>query len=339
MEAATGETNDTTVYLADTRKIGYGINGFETFTLDVPENLRGKVATLTFKSEGGDTAYLDNVFFKSQHLLFGNPKPLDLPGNNRQEARTDAINFADNYLSEKPQYALSYNDSTKNPNWVSYQLNSSWLGSVKRLPSNPFIPDETLPQSFYRVQPRNDITQQKAKNGKRYEKGHMVAQGDRLRTEKDAQATFLMTNILPQNKKNNGGVWAELEGWARKIARSGKELYVIAGGDDEKTTLTASDGSVIRVPSNLWKAFLILDQPGQNPLDVKSNAMAFAFYIPNDESVGTKDLFNINNLRNIDELEQQIGYDLFSNIPTPEQAVIESRSIADIQQWINNNTP
>ncbi|MEG4445304.1 DNA/RNA non-specific endonuclease [Microcoleus sp. AT9_B5] len=339
LEAATGETNDTTVYLADTRKIGYGINGFETFTLDVPENLRGKVATLTFKSESGGTAYLDNVFFKSQHLLFGNPKPLDLSGNNRQEARTDAINFADNYLSEKPQYALSYNDSTKNPNWVSYQLNSSWLGSVKRLPSNPFIPDETLPQSFYLVQPRNDITQQKASDRQRYERGHMVAQADRLRTEKDAQATFITSNILPQNQKNNGGVWAELEGWARKIASSGKELYVITGGDGQKATLTASDGSLIRVPSNLWKAFLILDQPGQNPLDVKSNAMAFAFYIPNDESVRTKDLFNINNLRNIDELENQIGYDLFSNIPTAEQAVIEGRSITDIQQWITNNTP
>ena len=69
----------------------------------------------------------------------------------------------------------------------------------------------------------------------------------------------------------------------------------------------------------------------------KSNAIAFDFYIPNDESVRTKDLFNINNLRNIDWLENQIGYDLFSNIPTAEQAVIESRSIADIKQWINNN--
>jgi DNA/RNA endonuclease G (NUC1) len=312
LEAAEGQTNDTTVYLADTRKIGYGINGFETFTLDVPENLRGKVATLSFESESGGTAYLDNVFFKSQHLIFENPKPLELSGNNRQEARTDAINFADNYLSEKPQYALSYNDSNKNLNWVSYQLNNSWLGSVRRLPNTSFIPDETLPIGFYRVQPIGDIIENRASDRQRYTRGHMVAQSDRSRTEKDAQATYLMSNMLPQNEKNNGGVWAELEGWAQKIARSGKELYVIAGGDGQKATLTASDGSLIRVPSNLWKAFLILDQPGQNPLDVKSNAMAFAFYIPNDESVRTKDLFNINNFRNIDWLENQIGYDLFS---------------------------
>jgi endonuclease G len=165
----------------------------------------------------------------------------------------------------------------------------------------------------------------------------MVAQADRSRTEKDAQATYLMSNMLPQNGKNNGGVWAEVEQWARKIASSGKELYVIAGGDGERATLTASDGSSIRVPSNLWKAFLILDQPGQNPLDVKSNAMAFAFYFPNDASVPTKDWSNTNNLRNIDWLENQIGYDLFSNIPTAVQAVIESRSIADIQKWLNNN--
>ncbi|MEG4854765.1 DNA/RNA non-specific endonuclease [Microcoleus sp. B5-D4] len=339
LEAAQGQTNNTTVYLADTRKIGYGIKGFETFTLDVPENLRGKVATLTFESEGNGTAFLDNVFFKSQHLLFGNPKPVNLSGSNRQEARTDAINFADNYLLEKPQYTLSYNNSTKNPNWVSYQLNSSWFGSVRRLPNNSFISDETLPTDFYRVQPTGDIINNRASDRQRYERGHIVAQRDRSRTEKDAQATYLMSNILPQNGKNNGGVWAELEAWTQKIASSGKELYVIAGGEGERATLTASDGSLIRVPSNLWKGFLILDQPGQNPLDVKSNAMAFAFYVPNDDSVPTKDLFNINNFRNIDWLENQIGYDFFSNIPTAEQAVIESRSIADIQQWINNNRP
>lgn len=176
-------------------------------------------------------------------------------------------------------------------------------------------------------------------NQQRYTRGHMVAQSDRSRITKDVQATYLMSNMLPQNETNNGGVWALLEDWAQKIARSGKELYVIAGGDGQRATLTASNSSLINVPSNLWKAFLLLDQPGQNPLDVNSNAMAFAFFIPNDPSVPATPWFDMNNLRNIDWLENQIGYDLFSNIPTAEQAVIESRSIVDIQQWINNNKP
>lgn len=58
--------------------------------------------------------------------------------------------------------------------------------------------------------------------------------------------------------------------------------------------------------------------------------MAFAFYIPNNESVARTDWFDINNLRNIDWLETQIGYDLFANVPTSIEAVIEGRDVADI---------
>ncbi|BAZ46376.1 DNA/RNA non-specific endonuclease [Chondrocystis sp. NIES-4102] len=44
--------------------------------------------------------------------------------------------YADNYLIEKPQYAFSYNDNLKSPNWASYQLNQSWLGTSKMRRSN-----------------------------------------------------------------------------------------------------------------------------------------------------------------------------------------------------------
>ena len=66
-------------YLNDTRRIGYGETGFETFTFDVPDNLRGKIATLRFELAGGQEIYLDNIFFKSQHLLFGNPSEARKP--------------------------------------------------------------------------------------------------------------------------------------------------------------------------------------------------------------------------------------------------------------------
>jgi hypothetical protein len=61
-----------TEYSEDRWRIGYGETGFETFSIDVPDALRGKVATLRFELTGGEV-YVDNVFFKSQHLLLGNP--------------------------------------------------------------------------------------------------------------------------------------------------------------------------------------------------------------------------------------------------------------------------
>ena len=66
----------------------------------MPDSLRGKVSTLKLKLNGGSTVYLDNVFFKSEVLQFGNPQPAN-------------IGSANNYLIEKPQYTLSYNDELK----------------------------------------------------------------------------------------------------------------------------------------------------------------------------------------------------------------------------------
>jgi len=47
---------------SNTRKIGYGTEGFETFYLNVPEELRGKAALLKFEINDG-TVYLDDISF------------------------------------------------------------------------------------------------------------------------------------------------------------------------------------------------------------------------------------------------------------------------------------
>jgi hypothetical protein len=104
--------------------IGYGYQGFETFQVNVPDEMRGKTARLRFKLHGDTEVYIDNVFFQSEHLKFGNPSL------NQQEARTDRANQPNNYLIEKPQYAVSYNDSLKTPNWASYKLDPSWLAPL-----------------------------------------------------------------------------------------------------------------------------------------------------------------------------------------------------------------
>lgn len=116
----------------------------------------------------------------SVHLALGNPSNADTDPNN--------------YLMIKPQYALSYDNSKGIPNWVSWQLNQSWLGSVDR--KNDFRPDITLPVGWYQVRP-SDYT------GGGYDRGHMTPSGDRTRTPEDNSATFLMTNMIPQAPKNN----------------------------------------------------------------------------------------------------------------------------------------
>jgi hypothetical protein len=57
-------------------KVSFAKDGFQTFQVDIPNKFRGKMATLRFEVtiEGNKTVYLDDVFFKSKHLLFGNPQ-------------------------------------------------------------------------------------------------------------------------------------------------------------------------------------------------------------------------------------------------------------------------
>ncbi|MBE9163692.1 DNA/RNA non-specific endonuclease [Tychonema sp. LEGE 06208] len=125
-----------------TNNLAYAEQGFETFHLEIPDNLRNKPALLQFKVEGDSQVYLDDVFFKSVHLKLGNPT----------FARPSEDTHQENFLIEKPQYSLSYNDATKGPNWVSWQLNKSWLGDVRRRrrtgdpPNTPYV--EQIPRQY-----------------------------------------------------------------------------------------------------------------------------------------------------------------------------------------------
>ncbi len=71
---------------------------------------------------------------------------------------------ADNYLMVKPQFVMSYNNKTHTANWVSWQLNSSWVGAA--VSKNDLCPDDALPANWYKVRPNDYI-------GSGYDPGHM----------------------------------------------------------------------------------------------------------------------------------------------------------------------
>src|SRR4051794_11530167 len=55
-----------------------------------------------------------------------------------------------NYLMVKMQYTMSYHRDRGTPNWVSWHLDPTWLGSTPR--QDNFSADATLPSGWYRVQ-------------------------------------------------------------------------------------------------------------------------------------------------------------------------------------------
>ena len=239
----------------------------------------------------------------SVHIMLGNPSDA-----------TESVANPDNYLMVKPQYVLSYNRSKETPNWASWQLNKSWLGSVDR--QNNFRPDSLLPPGWERVTPS-------AYSGSGYDKGHVVPSGDRTRNQEDNSATFLMTNMIPQTPDNNRHTWEGLESYCRELVNQGKELYIIAGPLDSQGQPLKGK---VTIPRTTWKIVVILDHPGAGISGVTANTRVIAVDVPNQQGINPDwKAYRIS----VDLLEEMTDYDFLSNVPIAIQDVIEEN--IDIQ--------
>ncbi|MBO0351521.1 DNA/RNA non-specific endonuclease, partial [Phormidium pseudopriestleyi FRX01] len=324
-------------------RIGFRSQGFETFQVDVPDEVRGQPAKLRFKLHGDTVAYIDNVFFQSEHLKFGNP------ALNGQEARADGLYQPNNYLLEKPQYAVSYSDELKTPNWVSYKLDPSWLAGISP-PQRPyFSPDFGLP--FESTVLREDYGKNTGYNGTVAIIGHLVPNQDRIRGTqsyhttlhpetsnpehyfifKDNFQTFLTTNAVGQPQYDRA--WQALEGDLNSFVRNPNhlrnEVYVIAGrlGSQDRIPSYNPPGIDrpfdIDVPDLLWKVILIPEAPGQSPANLTLNAVTFGVILPNTNQPSNNwrgSVFSVN------DIEELTGYNFFSNIPDEIQEQIENNN-------------
>jgi endonuclease G, mitochondrial len=242
------------------------------------------------------------------NLLMGNPsQATSSPGN------------SENYLIARPQYVLSYAKTKGTPNWVSWELNASWLGNSGRV--GKFAPDEDLPADWERVK-TSDYT------GSGFDRGHMVNSEDRSRSAEDNIPTFLMTNIIPQSPDNNRGVWVELENYCRKLVRSGKELFIISGGHgqggigEKGLKATVGRGKVV-VPAVTWKVILVLDKPDSGVAGVDRNTRTIAVIVPNKQGIKSDpwQQYRVS----VQEVENLTGYKFFTSVPTEIRTAINSK--------------
>jgi len=221
----------------------------------------------------------------------------------------------DNFLMEKPYFSLSYNDKKGTPNWVSWRLSAEDIGHAKRF---PFHADTTLPSGFKRV-----IT--KDYNSTGFDRGHMCDHGDRSANDEMSEATFVMTNIIPQAPNVNRKAWEQFESYCRDIVQTGKVLYIVCGpsgqggeGTDGSGTVIGDEHEVV-VPAKCWKVALVLDRGGDNELaTISASTRAIAVIMPNDMSVGEEwKGFRVS----IADVEKLTGYHFFDKLPP---SVLES---------------
>ncbi len=232
------------------------------------------------------------------HLTMGNPS-----------GAITSTSQPTNYLMEKAQYVLSYHRDNGRPNWVSWHLDSSWLGSTPR--QDDFRSDTTLPAGWYRVT-STDFS------GSGYDRGHMTPSGDRTKTVADNSSTFLMTNMIPQAPNNNQQSWATLESYCRTLVSQGNELYIISGGYGTSGFL--ANGNVA-IPTYTWKVIMVLPSGSNDVSRVTTSTRLIAVVVPNQNGISS----DWRTFRySVDYVESLTGYNFFSNVPTAIQASIES---------------
>ena len=223
-------------------------------------------------------------------MQLGNPTAATVDTNNHTH-----------YLIQRTQYAMDYNDTTHQANWVSWSYTSTDTGGTDRQDS--YSADTNLPTGFTRIG--------SATFGTGLDRGHMCPSADRTTSVADNDATFLMSNMIPQASKNNQGLWATFETYCRNLASGGSEVLITCGPGDFGTT-SISNG--MKLPGSVWKVVVVA--PSGTALassKVTSACRVIAINTPNTASVGSN---WANYITTVEEIEAATGFKFFSSLPT-----------------------
>ncbi|OQP65401.1 endonuclease [Niastella vici] len=290
-----------------------------TFTVNIAGNVRFQIV----KTGGGTNRInIDDVVITSyssgggsgggtgtddDNMLMGNPSG----------ATNDVANYT-NYLMVKTYYTESYHRDRGTPNWVSWHIQASDLGSTTR--QDDFRADATLPSGWYQVG-------NTSYSGSGFDRGHNCPSGDRTASVAANSSTFLMTNMIPQAPTNNQQTWANLESYTRSLVTAGSEVYVImgsygTGGTGSSGTVNTIDNGHVTVPNRIWKVIVVLSNGSGDLSRVTTSTRVIAVNTPN---INTTNSDWKTYRTSVDAIESATGYDLLSNVSTSIQSVIEAQ--------------
>ncbi|AEW01045.1 endonuclease [Niastella koreensis] len=261
--------------------------------------------TISSSSTGGGTG--GGTATDDDNMMLGNPSG----------ATASTANFT-NYLMVRTYYTLSYHRDRGTPNWVSWHIKSGDLGSTDR--QDDFRADVTLPSGWYEVGATSY-------SGSGFDRGHNCPSADRTSSVDANQATFLMTNMIPQAPNNNEQTWANMENYIRTLVTAGNEVYVVmgsygTGGTGSSGTVNTIDGGHVTVPNHIWKVVVVLPNGNGDLARITSSTRVIAVNTPNINTVNS----DWKTYRtSVDAIESATGYDLLSNVSTAIQSTIEAK--------------
>lgn len=202
-------------------------------------------------------------------------------------------------------YSLSYSERHEQAEWVAYELKKSHLARSQ------------FERPYFEIDKAVKTGAADWRNYKNsgYDRGHLCPAGDKNYSKAAHDETFLTSNISPQDRAFNAGIWNALEQRIRRWASKYDGVYVVTGGI-LKGNLKTIGTEKVAVPNQFYKIVYDFD-----------NEKMIAFLMPNKDSKEPLHSFVVS----VDSIESLTGIDFFPEL----EDVLEDRLEAntDYKGW------
>lgn len=182
-------------------------------------------------------------------------------------------------------YFLSYSEEHEQAEWAAYYLTaqSRYQGHYERpyFKQDPLVDTESAHWNNYK--------------NTGYDKGHLVPAADMRFSEEAYNETFYTSNVAPQNKAFNAGIWNRLEQKIRYWADKYTALFIVTGSILHDNLVTIGEEEV-SVPDYFFKLIVRVENNSLNMI---------SFLVPNQKSDASLYTF----ATTIDAIEQITGID------------------------------
>ena len=197
-------------------------------------------------------------------------------------------------------YTVSYNNDTRNPDWVGYELTDEEVqGTVERgegFCADPMVRGPQACDDDYK--------------NSGWDRGHHAPAADMKWSKQAMEESFYLSNVSPQNKNLNRGVWKKLEELCRDKAELYGRLVIISGPVFTSQKPRTIGDNKVRIPDAFFKVMLS---------DYNGKMRAIGFYFEN--KAGKKKLKEY--AKTIDEIEVITSLDFFSQLPDEVEEEME----------------
>lgn len=212
-----------------------------------------------------------------------------------------------NQIIKHDNYTLSYKEEFEQAEWVAYEIKKGRYSNQDY--QRPFFIEDPMVKT-------GSADWRNYKNSG-YDKGHLCAAGDMKFSKAAFEETFFTSNISPQDREFNSGIWNRLEQKTRYWANKYDGIYVVTGGvlKDNLETIGKED---VAVPDYFYKVLLNKNN---------GNYKMIAFLMPNEDS--EKGLYEF--VVSVDEVEKLTGINFFPKLEDSIEDKLEKSS--DYKNW------